>query len=169
MYAWFGRTEFTMKRREAREAVLCMLFDYSFHYEEKPEELLELYLEHYYDEKEKCISSQIREDKYFIKTYFGVISNLAEIDEIIGACSKKWAKNRISRVSTSILRISIYEMLYGEDVPVEVSINEAVELAKRFDTDDSYTFVNGVLGAAQKLISEKKIDAVSAQSEITNE
>ena len=51
-----------------------------------------------------------------------------------------------------MLRIAIYEMLYMEDIPVEVSINEAVELAKRFDTEDSYTFVNGVLGAAEKLL-----------------
>lgn len=152
-----GRMELFMKRREAREAVLCMLFDYSFHNEEKPEELLELYLEHYYDEKEKSISSQIREDKYFSKTYFGVIANIPEIDEIIEKCSQKWARNRISRVSMSILRISIYEMLYGEDVPTEVSINEAVELAKKFDSDDSYTFVNGVLGAAEKLINKEAL------------
>lgn len=145
-----------MKRREAREAVLCMLFDYSFHAEEKPEELLELYLDNYYDEKEKCISSQIREDKYFSKTYFGVIANIDEIDEIIEKCSEKWSKNRISRVSSSILRIAIYEMLYADDIPLEVSVNEAVELAKRFDTDESYTFVNGVLGAAAKMTSAEK-------------
>ena len=135
-----------------------MLFDYSFHNEEKPEELLDLYLEHYYDEKEKSISSQIREDKYFSKTYFGVIANIPEIDDIIEKCSQKWARSRISRVSMSILRISIYEMLYGEDVPTEVSINEAVELAKKFDSDDSYTFVNGVLGAAEKLINKENTD-----------
>ena len=145
-----------MKRRDAREAVLCMLFDYSFHSEEKPEELLDLYLENYYDENEKCISSQIREDKDFSKTYFGVITNLEEIDSIIEKCSEKWSKSRISRISVSIMRIAVYEMLYCEDVPVQVSINEAVELAKRFDTDDSYTFVNGVLGAAEKLIASEK-------------
>lgn len=142
-----------MKRREAREAVLCMLFDYSFHSEEKPEELLELYLENYYDEKEKCISSEIREDKYFSKTYFGVVSNIEEIDEIIEKCAEKWSKNRISRISVSILRIAIYEILFCDDIPLQVSINEAVELAKRFDSDDSYTFVNGVLGAAEKMIA----------------
>lgn len=152
-----------MKRRDAREAVLCMLFDYSFHCEEKPEELLELYLEHYYDEKEKCICSEIREDKYFSKVYFGVISNIGEIDAIIEKCSEKWSANRISRISSSILRIAIYEMLYCEDIPVQVSINEAVELAKKFDTDESYTFVNGVLGAAEKIINADKSDAVTEE------
>ena len=145
-----------IKRRDAREAVLCMLFDYSFQADEKPEELLEMYIEHYYSEAEKNISSEIREDLYFSKTYFGVISNIAEIDSIIEKCSEKWSKNRISRISSSILRIAIYEMLFCDDIPVQVSVNEAVELAKKYDTDESYTFVNGVLGAADKYINSTK-------------
>ncbi len=145
-----------IKRRDAREAVLCMLFDYSFQSEEKPEELLELYIEHYYSEAEKNISLEIREDEYFSKVYFGVISNLDEIDNIIEKCAEKWSKKRISRISASVLRIAIYEILYCDDIPLEVSINEAVELSKKYDTDDSYTFVHGVLGAAEKLISAHK-------------
>lgn len=148
-----------MTRRQAREAALCLLFDYSFHSQEPPEELLELYLENYYDEKEKCIRTELRENNYFSKIYFGVISNLPEIDGIIEKCSEKWSKKRISRISVSVLRIAIYEMLSMEDIPVEVSINEAVELAKRFDTEDSYTFVNGVLGAAEKMLKSKATDA----------
>ena len=144
-----------MKRRDAREAVLCMLFDYSFQSEEKPEELLEMYIEHYYSEAEKNISEEIREDKYFSKVYFGVISNIEEIDSIIEKCAEKWSKKRISRISFAVLRIAVYEMLHCEDIPVEVSVNEAVELAKKYDTDDSYTFVHGVLGAADKLINSK--------------
>ena len=145
-----------MTRRQTREAVLCMLFDYSFHKETAPEELLDLYLDNYYDDKEKCIREAIRSDAYFSKTYFGVISNLEEIDAIIEDCSQKWKKNRISRISVSVLRIAIYEMLYMEDIPVQVSINEAVELAKRFDTEESYSFVNGVLGAAEKKLAHGK-------------
>ena len=154
-----------MTRRQAREAALCLLFDYSFHSEEAPEELLELYLENYYDEKEKCIRAELRENNYFSKIYFGVISNLAEIDAIIEKCSEKWSKKRISRISVSVLRIAIYEMLSMEDIPVEVSINEAVELAKRFDTEDSYTFVNCVLGAAEKLLRSDTHETSDAESE----
>lgn len=153
------RTEFNMtfmKRRDAREAVLCMLFDYSFQSEEKPEDLLDMYIEHYYSEAEKNISAEIREDKYFSKVYFGVILNLDEIDGIIEKCAEKWSKKRISRISFAVLRIAIYEMLHCKDIPVEVSINEAVELAKKYDTDDSYTFVHGVLGAADKIINCKE-------------
>ena len=79
-----------------------------------------------------------------------------EIDNLIEKCAEKWSKNRISRVSSSVLRIAIYEILYCDDIPLEVSINEAVELSKKYDTDDSYTFVHGVLGAAEKLISASK-------------
>ena len=132
-----------------------MLFDYSFQSEEKPEELLELYLNHFYDKKDMSLSEELRSDNYFSKTYFGVIANLAEIDEVIEKCSEKWSKNRISRISVSILRIAIYEIMYCSDIPTEVSINEAVELAKKFDTDDSYTFVNGVLGAAARLCEKE--------------
>ncbi|MBP5246067.1 MAG: transcription antitermination factor NusB [Clostridiales bacterium] len=149
-----------MKRRQAREAVLCMLFDYGFHTEEKPEELLELYLDYFYDKKEENISEEIRLDDYFSKVYFGVIANIAEIDGIIEKCSQKWSKKRISRISLSAIRIAIYEMLYmsGEKdgISPEISINEAVELVKKYDSEDSYTFVNGVLGAAYRLIKEQK-------------
>ena len=149
-----------MKRRQAREAVLCMLFDYGFHTEEKPEDLLELYLHYFYDQKEDDISEEIRLDGYLSKVYFGVIANIDEIDGIIEKCSQKWSKKRISRISLSAIRIAIYEMLYmdtGKDgISPEISINEAVELVKKYDSEDSYTFVNGVLGAAYRFIKEKK-------------
>ena len=138
----------TMNRREAREAALCMIFDYSFHSDsDGGEEQLELYLENFQDEGKNNISEELRSDEYFTKVYFGVISTMPELDEIISACSKKWSSKRISRVSKSILRLAIYEIKYLSDIPEQVSINEAVELAKKFDSDDSYTFVNGILGA----------------------
>lgn len=143
-----------LSRKKAREAVLCMLFDYSFHDGEAPEELLDLYLGTFYDKKEKTLCEELRTDAYFSKVYFGVIANLAELDGIITECSKKWSSRRISRVTLSILRIALYEIRYVEDVPTQVAINEAVELAKKFDSDDSYTFVNGVLGAAEKLMKK---------------
>lgn len=135
-----------MNRREAREAALCMIFDYSFHSEDDGNEQLELYLDNFQDKDEKNISEELRNDEYFTKVYFGVISNLSELDEIIEANSKKWSSKRISRVSRSIMRLALYEIKYMNDIPSEVSINEAVELAKKFDADESYSFVNGILG-----------------------
>ena len=64
--------------------------------------------------------------------------------------------SRISRVAVSIMRLALYEIIYMEDIPTQVSINEAVELAKKFDSDDSYTFINGILGAAEKMLAEEK-------------
>jgi len=136
-----------MNRRETREAALCMIFDYSFHTESDGNEQLELYLDNFQDKDAKNISEELRCDEYFTKAYFGVISNIAELDEIIEKCSKKWSSKRISRVSKSILRLALYEIIHMEDIPEQVSINEAVELAKKFDSDDSYTFVNGILGS----------------------
>ncbi|MCX7615706.1 MAG: transcription antitermination protein NusB, partial [Clostridiales bacterium] len=60
--------------------------------------------------------------------------------------TKGWNCNRISRISTSIMRISMYEMLYMPDIPDSASINEAVELAKEYDSPEAATFINGVLG-----------------------
>lgn len=136
-----------MNRRESREEALCMVFDYSFHTEGEGEQQLELYLENFHDENSKNISEELRCDNYFTKAYFGVISNIPELDEIIDRNSKKWSSKRISRVSRSILRLALYEIKYMDDIPTQVSINEAVELAKKFDNDDSFTFINGILGA----------------------
>ena len=136
-----------MNRRESREAALCMVFDYSFHTEGEEEQQLELYLENFHDESSKNISEELRNDSYFTKAYFGVISNIPELDQIIDTNSKKWKSKRISRVSRSILRLALYEIKYMDDIPTQVSINEAVELAKKFDNDESFTFINGILGA----------------------
>ena len=81
----------------------------------------------------------------------GVEDNLEEIDKIISDhLSAKWKLNRISRVSLSILRLAVYEMKYVEDIPSNVSINEAVELSKKFSGEEEYKFVNGILGAVSK-------------------
>lgn len=136
-----------MNRRDARQAALCMIFDYSFHSEEKAEEILELYIENFRDEENKSINEELRNDDYFTKVYFGVIASIPALDEIITKCSKKWNISRISRVAMSIMRLALYEIMFMEDIPTQVSINEAVELAKKFDADESYSFVNGILGA----------------------
>lgn len=144
-----------MNRRTAREITLCLLFNFSFNSEEKPDELLELYLQYFPDAENGIIPEEIRNDKYISKTYFGVTQKLSEIDALIGSASENWKPERISRVSRSILRLAVYELLYIEDIPEKVSINEAVELAKRFDEESSYTFVNGILGNIVKSIESK--------------
>lgn len=84
----------------------------------------------------------------------GVEQHLEEIDGYIEANLRGWKKNRISRVSLTILRMAVYELLYVDSVPASVSINEAVELAKSYATAEDGSFVNGVLGAVAKSISK---------------
>jgi N utilization substance protein B len=76
----------------------------------------------------------------------GVTENLDSLDERIGRYAPEWPVDQVAIIDRNILRIAIYEILFGEDTPVKVAINEAVELAKTFGSDSSGRFVNGVLG-----------------------
>lgn len=98
----------------------------------------------------------------------GVQENLSAIDERLAASSDNWKLSRMPIVDRSILRLAAYEMLYVDDVPVSVSINEAVELAKDFGgEDESPRFVNGVLGRIARQLegAEAEKDGEAAQHE----
>lgn len=87
----------------------------------------------------------------------GTVEHLDEIDALIESKLKNWKLSRISKVSLSILRMAVYELKYLADVPASVAINEAVELAKQYASEDDYSFVNGVLGnVAKELDAENK-------------
>lgn len=135
-----------MNRRTAREITLGLIFNYSFNMDTAPDELFKLYIAYYPDEETGVIAADVKRDKYILPTYNGVIEKLSEIDELIEKASQNWNKDRISKVSISILRLAIYEILFVEDIPPKVSANEAVELAKKFDDEKSYAFINGILG-----------------------
>jgi len=75
----------------------------------------------------------------------GVTANRAAIDDLLTTKSKNWSLVRMARVDLNILRIAIYELLYCSDIPKNVTINEAIEVAKKFGTEDSPSFVNGIL------------------------
>ncbi len=91
------------------------------------------------------------EDVAFIRELVqGVCGHGAELDEKISAYLRDWSLSRVAKVDVAILRLAIYELLWLRDVPESVVINEAVEMAKRFSTDKSGAFVNGVLGALSR-------------------
>jgi len=99
------------------------------------------------------------EDKNFVSELVkGVVKHQKEIDEIIQKTAPQWPLDQISIVDRNILRIGIYELLFGDKkaVPPKVAINEAIELAKGFGGENSGKFVNGVLGTVFKLIEEEK-------------
>ncbi len=82
---------------------------------------------------------------YSREVVVGVWENRTDLDRLISRSSKNWRVERMSRVDINILRIAIYEVLYMKDVPPKVSIDEAVELGKRYGTEESGAFINGVL------------------------
>ena len=83
---------------------------------------------------------------YITEVVNGVVNNIEEIDATIEQLSEKWRKNRISAVCMAIMRIAVYEIKYMEEIPKSVSINEAVEIAKTYDSPSASGFVNGILG-----------------------
>ena len=91
------------------------------------------------------------DEKEYINTVFmGVSNNLEKIDEIIFSNLKGWTIERISKVDLAILRLAIYEIKYDKNVPYKVSVNEAVEIAKKYGEDKSQSFVNGLLAKVEK-------------------
>lgn len=127
-----------MTRRELRENVFKMLFRVEFHEEGEMTEQLDLLDEELENIKEDDFS-------YLNQKCNDIIAKLAEIDETINSATTGWKTTRMGKVDLSIIRLAVYEIKFEEDIPVKVSINEAVELAKKYGTDDSASFVNGVL------------------------
>ena len=124
-----------MTRREAREQALCLVFERLFQTEPLPE-MIELAKE----------ARELDPDTFTEKLTAGVFEHIEEIDSRIEKYSIGWNKERLSRVVLSILRLCIYEISFEENVPISVSINEAVELAKKYAGEGDAAFVNGILG-----------------------
>lgn len=133
----FDTKERFIKRTEARELFMKLLFQ------------MQIQNEYGLEIKEKFIQEYIKEEeplKYFNRLYHAAVDHLTEIDKRLEECSENWKLNRMSKVDLAVLRLSCAELLYIEDVPDSASINEAVELAKKYSNEDSGKFVNGILG-----------------------
>jgi N utilization substance protein B len=124
------------KRRRSRELALQALF-YMDMSEEHPEEVLERF----------CINFKPPEGAlpFFLKIVTGVRSYLPEIDSLIERFSKNWRIGRMSYVDRNVLRIAVFELVCCDDIPPKVSINEAVDIAKKFGTAESGAFINGII------------------------
>ncbi len=127
-----------MSRREIREQIFKLLFRAEFYEAEELPEQLQLFLEEQDRKEEK--------DTLYIQDKFEqILAHLSRIDEMINEVAQGWKTSRMGKVDLTLIRLAVYEMKYEEDVPVGVAINEAVELAKSYGTDDSASFVNGIL------------------------
>ena len=128
-----------MSRRILREQLFKLLFRIEFNDREEMQEQCAFF----FDDIDNPIEEK---DMEVIQKKFDLIFNkIAEIDEQINATAKGWTTDRMGKVDLTIIRLAVYEILYDDDVPTGVAINEAVELAKKFGRDESYSFVNGVL------------------------
>lgn len=135
-----------MKRSEIREQVFKELFLMDFYNREEADGQWQLYLENQEEIGEQDVPVLSARARL-------VADRIPELDERINAVSIGWKTDRMNRTDLAILRLAAYEILFDEEIPDKVAINEAVELAKQYGSDESYAFINGVLG---QITSEKE-------------
>ena len=128
-----------MTRKMAREEAFILIFEKAFN-NASVEEILELALE----------VRDLEPDDYIKTVFGGVFSNLEEIDALISENAVGWKIERISKTALSVLRLAIFEIKFMEDIPEAVSVNEAVELCKKYATKEDASFVNGILSTVLK-------------------
>lgn len=144
-----------MKRRLARELAIQSLYNISMN-QVAPEESISLVLEEAGSERDEPVSqADLQEIAPYVKTLVeGTTGLIAKIDPMLEEYLKGWKVDRLSKVDLQILRLAVYEMVFQQEVPPKVVINEAIELAKWFGTEESGKFVNGVLGKMFKELAE---------------
>ena len=134
-----------MNRKTARENAFILLFELASKNDETAEEI--------YD---KAVNIRALETNDYVKlVFFGVNEKLRAIDECIEKSLVGWKSARLSVVSKAVIRLAVYELMFMSDIPAKVSINEAIELSKKYDDEKAYMLVNGALNAAADALSAK--------------
>jgi N utilization substance protein B len=123
-------------RRRSRELAMQALFQIEMN-QDHSGEALELFCKHFRVPKNA--------KPFFLRLVEGVREFQHQIDPLITSFSKNWKISRMSRADRNIMRVAVYELLYCDDVPPKVSINEAIDIGKKFGTEDSGAFINGIL------------------------
>ncbi len=135
------------KRRKARESTLQILFQLEFNGADAESVIQQFW-------KGKKSTKEVSDYcQWLIK---GIISDQEKIDRLIQSASEHWRVSRMPIVDRNILRMAVFELLYEEDVAPAIVINEAIEIAKKFSSEQSATFINGVLDTLRKNINEIK-------------
>ena len=127
-----------MTRSQEREQAFVLLFEKSFNSEADPARLAEMAYE----------TEVLEKSDFTQELFFKACDNLEDIDSVISKFAKGRSFSRISKVSLAALRLAVCEIKYFDEIPVGVSINEAVEICKKYASEDEYSFVNGLLGNA---------------------
>jgi transcription antitermination protein NusB len=126
-----------MKRRTAREKALQALFQIDINEAETNEAI-------------ENILGESSSDPYLEQLVEGTVEHLEQIDKVISGHLEKWTLDRLAKVDLNILRLGVYELLFVEDVPANVAINEALEVSKRFGDERSSKFINGILSKVKE-------------------
>ncbi|MBE6870453.1 MAG: transcription antitermination factor NusB [Ruminococcaceae bacterium] len=129
-----------MSRHKAREHAFCLIFTHDFNTDLTASDTIESYQE----------AEGVTLDSFACDTFCGTVDYIIQIDDTISRYAKSWKLARISKVSLAVLRLAFYELLYSELKEKNIIINEAIELAKKYEDEKAASFVNGVLGAYAK-------------------
>jgi N utilization substance protein B len=135
------------KRRKARESTLQILFQLEFNDGE-----LENIFQSFWQEKKA--EKKIKDYSRWLAE--GIVSHREGIDQLIQSVSENWRIDRMALVDRNVLRIAVFELLYEEDLAPAIVIDEAIEISKRYSSEEAATFVNGILDAARKKIEKMK-------------
>lgn len=137
------------QRRIAREIALQVLYSLDV-VEMEPGEAIELYWDSYDAPQDaRPFSSLLVE---------GTWKNREQIDALIGGCSENWSMSRMSKVDKSILRMAVFELCFCEDIPPKVTMNEAIDLGKVYGSENSGSFINGILDALYAKLGRKDVE-----------
>ncbi|GBE05172.1 MAG TPA: transcription antitermination factor NusB [Nitrospirae bacterium] len=137
-----------MKRRRAREYALQLLFQYDLTGNELDEDTLKEFWESNDEDQD------VRQFTQGIVQ--GTIEHIGALDEIIRTAAEHWSVERMAVVDRNILRAAVYELFYMPDIPSSVTINEAIEISKKYSTGDSSAFINGILDKIQKTSDDRR-------------
>lgn len=142
-----------MSRRKGREQAFLLIFEKYYNKEDSFDEIIKA-------------GEETRDEIYesFAKELIkGIEDKFDSLDKIISKYSVKWSTDRISKVALAVLRLAVYEMFYEKNIPVNVSINEAVELCKKYGGDEDSVFVNGILGTISKEVTKNSVENILSQ------
>ena len=146
----------SIPRRKSREFALQALYQLEIT-KEDVHKILTQFKDYFSGDKKKVGLKGVK-DEFMERLVLGVQEHCSEIDRLIEKYSLNWRLDRMNIIDRAILRLATFELLYCEDIPPKVSLNEAVELGKRFGTEDSGSFINGILDQIRKEVIRKPIE-----------
>ncbi len=145
-----------MTRSEIREHIFKLVFRVEFNGSDEMPAQLNRYFEDPASDDDRPVDFEEDDENYIKDKFDRIVAKMDELDAMINGHAKGWDTGRIGKVDLAILRLAIFEMVFDDDIPVGVAIDEAVELAKKYGQDESASFVNGILAGIAKACEDSK-------------